>query len=752
MGFFLLFCPSLVAQQTISLIPYPAKLVAGKGAFVVSPKTTIHIAPNAPFQNEAGLLAELFANSFGKSLRQTAAAAANQIRLQYDASINEAEGYRISITPQQVILSAKLPAGLFRAVQTIRQLLPASIEKKGRQSTLALPAVQIEDSAAFGWRGVHLDVSRHFFSMAYLRKLVDLMALYKLNKFHLHLTDDQGWRIEIKKYPKLTEEGAWRSFNNQDSVCMERAKDDPDFRIDPKHIVERNGKQLYGGFYTQQQMKELVAYAAARHVEIIPEIDMPGHMMAAINAYRYLSCDSTSAFGELFSTPICPCRPTTIQFAKDIFTEIMAIFPSPYIHIGGDEVDRSHWEKSEACKALMQKEGLKNSAELQAWFIRQMESFFHANGKKLIGWDEILDGGISNTATIMYWRTWVPNAPVEAAKNGNQVIMTPGSPLYLSEEPDKNSLPAVYHYNIIPKQLAPSDAAKIIGAQGNLWTEYIPTEQRADYLYMPRLSALSEILWTGKRDYNSYLNRLKVHYKRLDLLNVHYRLPDLGVLNEYAFTDTLKFELKKPLDDLLIRYTLDGSIPTASAAELKGTLSVRQPQFIRFAAFTKEGRRSDVYDVRFNKQAWATAENIAATAAGLKATWYKRSFRNTRLISGTPDRIFTVPAVTVPQEAKAESFSIQYRGYIDAPEQGIYTFYLTSDDASVLKIAAREVVNNDGMHAPKEKNGQVALQKGLHAFALDFIEGGGGYTLKLQYSLDGSGPKDVPSGWLKQRQ
>ena len=751
-GFFVFCCLPVTAQkqQAPPLIPYPAKLVMGNSSFVVSPKTRIHLSSNTHFKNEATLLGELFINSFGRSLKQTPTLNTNQLRLQYDGSITASEGYRIAVTPQAVTLSAKSPAGMFRAVQTVRQLLPASIEKKGSKSMLALPAVEMEDAPAFAWRGVHLDVSRHFFSMAYLQKLIDLMALYKLNKFHLHLTDDQGWRIEIKKYPKLTGEGAWRTFNNQDSVCMEMAKEAPDFIIDPKHIVQRNGKQMYGGFYTQQQMKALVAYAAARHIEIIPEIDMPGHMMAAINSYNYLSCDSTSAFGQLFSTPVCPCQPATIAFAKDVFREIMEIFPSQYIHIGGDEVDRSHWEKSDACKALMQKEGMKTSAQLQARFIRQMEDFFRANGKKLIGWDEILEGGISNTATIMYWRTWVPTAPLEAAKNGNAVIMTPENPMYFSQAPDKNSLPAVYHYDIIPKNLAPSDAANIIGAQGNLWTEYIPTEQRADYLYMPRLSALAEILWTGKRDYRSYLERLNIHYKRLDLLDVNYRLPDLNILDAYAFTDTMQFSIKKPLDDLVIRYTLDGSAPTINATELGGTLPVHQSQLIRLAAFTKGGRRGDVYDVRFNKQTWATAENVTATAGGLKATWYKRSFKNTRLIAGVSDGAFTVPVITVPQAAKAESFSLQYRGYIDVPEKGIYTFYLTSDDASVLKIAGREVVNNDGMHAPKEKNGQVALQKGLHAFALDFIEGGGGYTLKLQYSLNGSQPKDIPEGWLKQ--
>ncbi|HUC79364.1 MAG TPA: family 20 glycosylhydrolase [Flavisolibacter sp.] len=747
--FFLAGFVSVKAQQTPALIPQPTSITTGKASFTVTPNTTIHVANGSPFGNEAALLAELFQNSFGQPLSQTTKASPNQISLKHDKTITAAEGYRISITAKETVVAAGSPVGMFRAVQTIRQLLPPSVEGKAQGAKLVLPAVEIDDAPSFGWRGIHLDVSRHFFSLDYVKKLIDLMALYKLNKFHFHLTDDQGWRVEIKKYPKLTEEGAWRSFNNQDSVCMERAKENPDFIIDPKHIVSKDGKQLYGGFYTQVQLKELVAYAVARHIEIIPEIDMPGHMMAAINSYNYLSCDSTSRFGQFFSTPICPCNPSTIQFAKDIFTEIMDIFPSKYIHIGGDEVDRTYWEKSDACKALMQKEGMKNSAELQAWFIRQMESFFNANGKKLIGWDEILEGGVTKTATIMYWRTWVPHAPVEAAKSGNNVIMTPGNPMYFSDQPDKNSLPAVYNYEMIPKELTPTEAKRIVGGQGNLWTEYIPTEQRADYLYMPRLTALAENLWSGKKNYSSYLQRLNTHYERLDYLDVSYRLPDLELLNEYAFTEATVLSVKKPFDELIIRYTLDGSAPTSASAELKGPLPIRQSAQVRLAAFTKGGRRGDVQDVHFKKQSWAKAHNLVAPKKGLEAIWYKRSFDSTSLISGSPDGKFTVSTVSVPAEAKAETFALQFRGYIDVPQQGIYTFYLTSDDASFLRIAGREVVNNDGMHPPRERNGQVALQKGSHPFALDFIEGGGGFTLRLKYSLNGSEPKDIPAGWLK---
>jgi hexosaminidase len=733
------------------LIPYPTNMTAAAGQFTITPTTLIVTPANTVFKNEAGILSRLFTGSFGTPLKQGIKAKGQTIQLVQDASITSAEGYRLTVTAQQVTLSASSPAGIFMGIQTIRQLLPASIEKtkSSLQKALSLPAVIIQDEPAYAWRGMHLDVSRHFFSINYLKKLLDLMALYKFNKLHLHLTDDQGWRIEIKKYPKLTEEGAWRTFNKQDSSCIVRSKENPDFIIDESHIIHKNGKTLYGGFYTQEQMKEVVAYAAARHIDIIPEIDMPGHMMAAINAYNYLSCNGKSVFGELFSSPVCPCMPSTFQFAQDVFTEIMDIFPSEYIHIGGDEVDRSYWAKSDECKALMAKEGLKNTAELQSYFIRKMEEFFNSKGRKLIGWDEILEGGVSKTAMIMYWRTWVPKAPVIAARNGNPVIMIPGNPLYFNEAPDKNSLPAVYHYNPIPADLTSEESKNIKGAQAALWSEQVPTEKRADYMIMPRMTALAEKLWTNREDYASYLQRLAIHYARLDLLHVNYRLPDLPLLENYAFTDKDTLSIDKSLPGLAIRYTLDSTVPTTRSTVLSAPLPINQTQLVRLAAFKEDGTRGDVYDLHYQKQSLAEAEK-ASTTIGLTCTWYKKSFKNTTYIAqAKADGSATVPGIMVPKEAEAPSFALQYRGYIDAPEDGIYSFYLTSDDGAVLRIAGREVVNNDGMHAPKEKNGQVALKKGLHKFEIDFVEGGGGYTLKLQYSKNGSAAGDVPASWFK---
>ncbi|MBD1393382.1 family 20 glycosylhydrolase [Mucilaginibacter sp. ZB1P21] len=737
------------ADRRFPIIPYPTSLTAGAGTFKITAATKI--SADNRFGNEVLQFNKLFKQGMGVGLSP---AKTGSIALKYDAMISAEEGYKLIITPKGLTIAAKTPTGIFRGIETIRQLLPAGIEDAGAKklTALTLPAVNIEDQPAYAWRGMHLDVSRHFFSISYLRKFIDVMALYKMNKFHLHLTDDQGWRIEIKKYPKLTTEGAWRTFNSQDSACMKKAKDNPDFVIDPQHIVQKNGKTMYGGFYTQQQMKDLVAYAAAKHIDIIPEIDMPGHMMAAINSYPFLTCNGENKFGELFSLPICPANESTYEFAQNVFTEIMDIFPSKCIHIGGDEVDRTDWGKSVAVKEFMKQNGIKDLAGLHSYFINRMEKFFNSKGRKLIGWDEIIEGGISPTAIVMYWRGWVPDAPVKAAKNGNTVIMTPGEPLYFDNLPDKNSIYNVYHFNPIPKKLNAQEAKAIIGAQANIWSEMIPSENRADYMFMPRMTALAERLWTNNTDdYQSYLNRLTQQYKRLDNLKVHYRLPDLpNMITERVFIATDTLNINKPMADMQIRFTTDGTLPQANSTELKTPLVIAKSETIKVAAFTPIGSRGDIYTINYKKQTYAEPVKPGTVTPGLNSTYYKAFFKQTSLISKAKgDSIFISNSISVPSTVTAPSFAITYRGYIDVPADGVYSFYLTCDDGGVLKIADRVVVDNDGNHSAIEKNGQVALRKGLQKFDLDFIEGGGGFKLILKYSLNGSEPAEIPASWFK---
>ncbi|HVI48606.1 MAG TPA: family 20 glycosylhydrolase [Chitinophaga sp.] len=743
----------LAQTQRYPLIPYPQQLTPAAGEFVITSATKLALPVNAAlFSNETAQLQSLIKQALGVTLKTGKGAGA--IILKQDLQLKGEEDYTMQVAPDQLLITAKSPTGFFRAVETLRQLMPSSIEGATgvRLPEISIPAMQLEDHPVYSWRGMHLDVSRHFFSIAYLKKYIDLLALYKMNKLHLHLTDDQGWRIEIKKYPLLTQQGAWRTFNNQDSVCMQKARGNPDMEIDRQHIVNRGGKTLYGGFYTQAQMRDIIAYAAARHVEIVPEIDMPGHMMAAIKAYPYLACSDNTGWGKDFSTPVCPCNEATFKFAEDVFSEIAALFPSKYIHLGADEVEKTSWAQSPVCTEVMKANNLKNVEELQSYFVKRMEKFFHSKGKLLIGWDEILEGGISPTAVLMYWRSWVPEAPVKAAQHGNQVIMTPGNPLYFDYQPDRNSLYNVYHFNSVPKGLTATEAAHIIGAQANLWTEYVPSERRADYMFMPRMTALAEVLWTNNHYYDTYLERLHEHYSRLDALGVHYRLPDLeGFTEDNVFVDAATLQVRKPLPGLTLRYTADGTLPDATSKELPASLEITTPADLKLAAFSPAGNRGDIYTLHYRQQAYA--EPVAETPgrSGLQLDFFKGSFKSVTKLSQQADSTTWVSSVTIPEAPghKGAPFGAKLRGYVEVPETGVYSFFLTCDDGGILYIDNKRVVNNDGLHAPLVKSGQVALKKGVHPFEIAFIEGGGGYTLKLEYSLNGSRLQPVPDSWLK---
>ncbi|SDK01383.1 hexosaminidase [Catalinimonas alkaloidigena] len=750
----LLWCGAGVRAQSpasppLPLIPYPASVQTGRGTFILSAETRLVIPKKGLFAREADQLQQLMARALGQPLRTAKKGNTQVLVLQQATDLTKPEAYRLQITPERVVLSAQDPAGMFRAIQTLRQLLPVEAEQGGL-AQMSLPAVTLEDAPRFSWRGLHLDVSRHFFGVEYVYKLLDLMALYKFNKLHLHLTDDQGWRIEIKQYPKLTEEGAWRTFNNQDSVVMERAKENPDFEIDPQHIVKRDGKVMYGGFYTQDQMRQIIDYAAARHIEIIPEIDMPGHMMAAIQAYPFLTCTESAGWGKTFSVPICPCDERVLTFAENVYREIIDLFPSSYIHLGADEVEKTTWAQSAACQALMQREQLESVEELQSYFVHHMQRFFHANGKKLIGWDEVLEGGIDSSATIMYWRSWVKDAPLKAAQNGNPIIMTPVGTLYFDYAPDQNSLDKVYHMPVVPADFTAQQATQVLGAQANLWTEYVPSEARADFMYMPRMTALAENVWTNRDLFTSYEQRLVAHYPRLARLGVHYRVPDLtGFTESNVFTEAATLTVHKPLDNLTLHYTTDGSRPDRNSPTLTGPLRITRSDTIKVAATTPEGLIGETYTIRYRKETFAEPVAVAAPQPGLQVSYFPAYFRNTKgFADSTATQVTTAPQLEVPALVTAPSFGLKFRGYLEVPATGIYSFFFTCDDGGVLRIADRVVVDNDGQHGPVEKSGQVALKKGRHPFAVDFLEAGGGYTLKLEVQPEGQAPQPVPASWF----
>jgi hexosaminidase len=620
---------------------------------------------------------------------------------------------------------------------------------------LTVAGVDITDHPKYSWRGMHLDVSRHFFSVDYLKKYIDMLALYKLNKLHLHLTDDQGWRIEIKKYPRLAAEGGWRTFNDQDSACMRVAKEtgNPDMEIDPKHIRTVNGKVQYGGYYTQAEMKSVIQYAASRHVEIIPEIDMPGHMMAAIALYPELTCDGRVGedWTKGFSSPICPCRENVLEFAKDIFSEIADLFPSRYIHIGGDEVERSHWGASPVCKEFMKAHNIQTLPQLQSYFNDYMQAFFRSKGKILLGWDEIVEGGIDSSAAVMFWRAWARNMPAKATANGNKVIMASDGPLYFDAIPDKNSISQVYHYDPVGPQYGMNEKQQknIIGVQACLWSEMVPSEGRADYMIMPRLSALAELGWTNRDLYDSYLRRLAGQYERLDRLGIHYRLPDPPeAVDNRVFVGVDSFMATPPMKGMILHYTTDGSWPTLQSPVLDRPLRIDHSLTLRMAAFTSSGRRGDIVTSAFTQQDYAKPV-VGGGAAGLRCQVYKGDFRGTADMKGAAAEEIVMEKPRLLKETPATGWGMKFAGYIDVPATGIYSFYLNSDDGSMLRIAGRQVVDNDGLHSAREKVGQVALEKGLHTFQLDYFDGGGGGALDLRYSLGDGVAQDVPSEWFR---
>jgi hexosaminidase len=790
------------------LIPWPSSLTPASGEVTIDAHTSLIVeaAPNR-FSNELGYLRSMLRHYLGEGALRggkttvagksavaagtstadartgTVAAVTTSLIVQDDETLTAPESYRLSVGDKKIVLAAHTPAGLFYAIQTLRQLMPAALEN-GHGSRLEVPCVTIGDQPAWSWRGMMLDVSRHFFGTDYLRKFIDEMALYKYNKLHLHLTDDQGWRIEIKKYPLLTGVSGWRALNDQDSACLKLAKeqDNPDFEPDPAHLRRVDGKVQYGGFYTQEEMKAIIRYAASRHIEVIPEIDMPGHMMAAILLYPELTCDGKKGddWRHGFSTPICPCKENTLAFAKEVFTEIADLFPSKYIHIGGDEVEKTDWKRSPLCGQFMQAHHLTSEDQLQSWFNDYMEAFFRSKGKTLLGWDEIVAGGIDSNAVVMYWRTWARQAPLQATRNGNKVIMSADGPLYFDAWPDRNSLSAVYHYNPVDPiyGMNATEQQNIIGVQGNLWSERVPTGHRADYLVMPRMTALAELGWTHRDAYDFYLRRLEHQYDRLDRLHIHYRLPDLTELSERrVFIDTASFFIAPPVPGLTIRYT-DQGFPTLHSPVLTQPLRIDHSMELRVAAFTAAGRRGDVQTISFDRQDYApaiaggaaaaetgpttagTAGNTAGTTSttagggahtatpGLRVGLFRGEFQHTTNMAGRADSSFVAADVTLPI-VHPDAYGLQFRGVIEVPATGIYSFFLTSDDGSRLTIADRPVIDNDGAHSSQERSGQVALAKGLHPFALDYMDLGGGGALELRYSVDNGQPQPVPSSWYR---
>jgi hexosaminidase len=532
--YFLFLAATVFADATNvpAIIPQPQKMEMRGGVFKLSQDTKIVMDFGA--RDTAKFLAERLRKSTGYPLKASAKLFSDKpienaiLLTTKNADTNlGAEGYELIVATNSVVIRAPTQAGLFYGVQTLFELLPPEIFSTNVVTNVdwQMPCVQIEDWPRFKWRGFMLDVSRHFFDKAEVETILDAMALHKLNMFHWHLTDDQGWRIEIKKYPKLTQMGAWRAGVG--------------FKLDPKSTTKYDAAGRYGGFYTPDDIREVVAYAAARHITIVPEIEMPGHSMAALSAYPEFSSNGKLAIptddSGVLNGIYNPANPGTFTFLENVLTEVFRLFPGKYVHIGGDEVPPDAWKNNSECQALMKQEGLKNQAELQSWFTRRIEKFVSAHGHTMIGWSEILQGGIAQNAVVM---DWIGGA-TEAAKAGHDVVMSPAHYAYFdfyqtttfsNEPPAQNwagplPLNKVYSFEPVPADLEPQLQSHILGAQGNLWTEKIPNLKHAEYMIFPRECAIAEITWSAKdsRNWDDFIRRLQIHAQRLDELGINYR-------------------------------------------------------------------------------------------------------------------------------------------------------------------------------------------------------------------------------------
>ena len=717
------------AQQP-ALIPQPAQVEWVSGTFILPYNATIS-CENARLRPAAGYLSDLLRRSTGHRVAVKKSHGTIQLALTPQGK----EGsYTLQVTRKGIRITASAYAGIINGIATLRQLLPEKIESErvveGFEWTV--PCVRITDEPRFGWRGMHLDCSRHFFTKAEVMALLDVLALYKIDKFHWHLTDDQGWRIEIKKYPLLTGNGAWRSFNGQDSVCITRAKaeDNPMMQIQPSNIrTDAQGRQQYGGFYTQQDIREVVDYAAVRGIEIIPEIDMPGHSLCAIGNYDGLSCFPQTGWGRVFSTPMCPGKDRMLAFCKDVWREVFDLFPSKYVHLGGDEVDMKNWTQCPDCQKRMREHGLKTTPELQTWFNHYMESFFNANGKEMIGWDEIIEGGLSATSTVMWWRSWQPDAPKETTTHGNRLISCPNANFYLDYDEDAHSLDKILAFNPLPDKLTAAEKTLVMGVQGNLWTEWVPSAQMMWWRAFPRMLAVAELGWHGPADASSpdFTQRLAAHFPRLQQLGVNYRIPDLtGFHATNVFTSQGRVDLACADTSAIIRYTTDGTFPQATSPRYTGPMTLDQTTRFIFRTFRKDGTKGEMVKAAWIKEDFAPAVVAEKGSEGLLAKWYDYAGAHCAGIDqATHMGDYVVPGVVIPEACK-DNIGLVITGFIEVPADDLYTFALLSDDGSYLKLDGQMVIDNDGEHSPREIYGQHAMRRGLHPLHVRYFDHNGG--------------------------
>ncbi len=715
-------------NQGINIIPTPQSLVQLDGFFRLNSHTAITaVSP------EAKTIAEFFAAKMRTSTGlDIQVAEKGNILLSLDSSLDvpNDEGYSLEVSKDAVKVVAKTTQGLFYGMQSFLQLLPAEIESPSKVNGIAwqAPAVSIKDAPRFGYRGIMLDPCRHFMPAENVKKYIDVLSLFKINRIHWHLTDDQGWRIEIKKYPKLTEIGSKR--------------------------IDGEGTE-YGGYYTQEEIKDVVKYAADHFITVVPELELPGHEMAAIAAYPNLSCKGEPGTPRIIwgveDIVMCPGKEDMFTFLQDVIDEMVPLFPSEYFHIGGDECPKTSWKNCPLCQKRIKAEGLKadgkHSAEekLQSYVIQRMEKYLETKGKKIIGWDEILEGGLAPSATVMSWRG--EEGGIAAALMDHTVIMTPGgNGMYLDAyqgdpkiEPvtigGYTLLEKTYSYNPIPDTLAAMGKSDyILGVQGNTWSEYMYDEAKRDYMIFPRILAVAEIGWTNldRKDYKDFERRIENAYVRLDghAINYHIPLPEQpnGSCNFVAFTDkaSLEFKTTRPIKMV---YTLDGSEPTPASTAYTAPIEISETTTLKIASVLPSGKMSPVRTIQVEKQSLAPAKEVAQTTPGLNMEVTDGMYLNVKELEAAKKEtkksvikdLKEIRSVVETSESMrgVNQYAAVATGYVNIPEDGVY---FISSDLEEVWIDGKLLVNNGGeVKRFSRHDNSVALAKGLHEIKAVFL-------------------------------
>jgi hexosaminidase len=565
----LLLAPALAGvEQPLPIVPRPQSVGRQAGEYVLRAPVRIAVTGGgADLREVAGFLRDFLAGATGMAVTVGARPAGAAIVIEAgEPALPGPEAYELAVTPAGIRIRARDAAGAFWGVQTLRQLLPPDLEARGaRIMALPIPTVSIHDAPRFEWRGSLLDVGRHFFPIAFVKRYINLLALHKMNVLHWHLTEDQGWRVEIAKYPRLTEVGAWRT--------------------------ERDGTR-HGGFYTKAEVRDIVEYARCRHVMIVPEIEMPGHSTAALVAYPQFSCTGESTAVPttwgVFADVYCPGKEETFRFLQDVLDEVMDLFPSKTIHIGGDEVPKDHWKACALCQQRMRAEGLKAERELQSYFIRRIDAYVRSKGREITGWDEILEGGLAAGATVQVWRD-VAHVKTTTAL-GNRVVASPTSHAYLDASPASLPLRRVYEFDPVPPGLSPAEAARIRGGEANIWTEGI-NEANFDQIVFPRLAAMAEALWSRPGGaFDEFRARLDGgHRARLRALGVAFGPDDQALMRMTPFFDPATrragLRVERRVDGLVVRQTIDGSAPTPASEAIGEMAMFARPSAYRLQPF-----------------------------------------------------------------------------------------------------------------------------------------------------------------------